>query len=89
MKVFKRILVIFLCVCLLTTSISYRVKAAKIAIGAGLTAKTIFDICLFVGGTLAAGYAVGEVVDNKEDIARAGKEFIDSVKEIPEAGSLA
>lgn len=87
---FKKILAVFLAVCILTLSVgsSYKVEAASVAAGAALTAKTIFDICLFVGCAFVACYAVGEIIDNKDDIARAGKNFIDSITSIPEGWIL-
>lgn len=87
---FKKILAVFLAVCILSLSVGsfYKVEAGTIVVGAGLTAKTIFDICLFVGCALVTCYAVGEIIDNKDDIARAGKNFIDSITSIPEGWIL-
>lgn len=96
MTKFKKILAVFLAVSILSLTVGSdyidarysEVDAAAIAAGVGMTAKTLFDICLFVGATLATCYVVGEVIDNKEEIARAGKNFIDSVTEIPEGWIL-
>lgn len=83
---FKKILAVFLAVCILSLSVgsSYKVEAGAVAAGAALTAKTVFDICLFIGCTLVTCYAVGEIIDNRDEIARAGKNFIDSLTSIPE-----
>ncbi len=98
MNKFKRILAVLISVILLsiTLGIDYfdathmsHVEATSGAIaGAGLTAATLFQICVLVGSVFAISWAAGEVIDNQEEIARAGKNFIDSVKEIP-AGFLA
>lgn len=83
---FKKILAVFLAVCILSLSVgsSYKVDAAAVGAGAVLTAKTVFEICLFFGCVFVTCYAVGEIIDNKDDIARAGKNFIDSLTSIPE-----
>lgn len=89
----KKILIIMLAVCLLSMSVGSRyldinhmteVDAASIAAGAGITAATAFQVCLFIGAMVGTCYVVGEVIDNKEKIARAGKNFIDSVTSIPD-----
>lgn len=87
---FKKLLAVFMAVCILSLSVgsSYKVEAGTIVVGAGLTAKTIFDICLFIGCAFVTCYAVGEIIDNKDDIARAGKNFIDSITSIPEGWIL-
>lgn len=60
------------------------VHATALAAGVGLTASTLFQICLFVGVTVVGVYAIGEVIDNQDEIAHAGKNFIDSVTELPD-----
>ncbi len=76
----KRFLALLLVVCLLSCSIvSVRVEAAEIVAGAGLTAASLFEICLFVGGVALTCYAAGEVIENREEIAEFGKNIIDSV----------
>lgn len=87
---FKKILAVFLAVCILSLSVgsSYKVEAGTIVAGAGLTAATVFQICFFVGCTLVTCYAVGEIIDNRDEIARAGKNFIDSITSIPEGWIL-
>ena len=64
------------------------VEATSIVAGAGLTAASLFQICLFVGVTLVGIYAIGEAIDNREEIARAGKNFIDSIAELPDGWVL-
>lgn len=94
---FKRILAIFLSVCLLSLTVGStyfdtmhmeKVEAFELTAGAGLTAATLFQLCLFVGAVWGTYYLVGEVIDNQEEIARAGKNFIDSVTDIPDGWLL-
>lgn len=82
----KKILAVFMTVCILSLSVgsSYKVEAGAVAAGAALTAKTIFDICLFIGCCAVTCYAVGEIIDNRDEIAHVGKNFIDSITSIPE-----
>lgn len=94
MNTFKRILAVILSVCMLTLTVGSdyfdathmdKVEAAEVAVGAaGITMATAFQICLFIGAAVATCYVAGEIVDNRKEIARAGKNFIDSVTEIPE-----
>lgn len=94
MNKFKRILAVLISVILLSitvgsdyfdaTHMSHVEATSGVLAGAGLTAATLFQICVLVGSVFAISWAAGEVIDNQEEIARAGKNFIDSVKEIPE-----
>lgn len=93
MDKFKRILAVFMAVIFLsvtvgsdyldTTHMAHVEATAGVAV-AGISAATLFQICLFIGSAFALTWAVGKVIDNQEEIAYAGKKFIDSVKEIPE-----
>ena len=76
-----------LCVVILSGSVGTRhfdvnhmekVEATTIVIGAGITFATLFEICLFVGTTAVTAYGIYEGYENREEIARFGKEFIDS-----------
>lgn len=94
MNKFKRILAVLMSVILLSITVGSdyfdathmdKVEATSgVIAGAGLTAATLFQICVLVGSVFAISWAAGEVIDNQEEIARAGKNFIDSVQEIPE-----
>lgn len=94
MNKFKQILAVLMSVILLSITVGSdyfdathmdKVEATSgVIAGAGLTAATLFQICVLVGSVFAISWAAGEVIDNQEEIARAGKNFIDSVKEIPE-----
>lgn len=87
MKRLKRILCLILCVVILSGTIGTKyfdanhmekVGAASIVIAGGITVATIAEICLFVGTTALAAYGLYEGYENREEIARFGKEFIDS-----------
>lgn len=94
MNKFKRILAVLMSVILLSITVGSdyfdathmdKVEATSgVIAGAGLTVATLFQICVLVGSVFAISWAAGEVIDNQEEIAHAGKNFIDSVKEIPE-----
>jgi hypothetical protein len=87
MKLLKRMLCVLLCVVILSTTVGTKyfdsnhmekVEATTIVIGAGITLATLFEFCLFVGTTALAAYGIYEGYENREEIARFGKEFIDS-----------
>lgn len=87
MKLLKRMLCVLLCVVILSTTVGTKyfdadhmekVEAAAVVIGGGITLATLFEICLFVGTTALAAYGIYEGYENREEIARFGKEFIDS-----------
>ncbi|MDE6664302.1 MAG: hypothetical protein K2K46_13315 [Lachnospiraceae bacterium] len=94
MNRFKGILAVFMSVIVLSITIGSdyfdathmdKVEATGVIEAAGgITVATLFQICVLVGSAFAISWAAGEVIDNQEEIARAGKNFIDSVKEIPE-----
>lgn len=86
MKTLKRILCMILCVAVLSLTVGTKwfdanhmekVEAASVVVAGGLTAATIAEICLFIGGLALSAYGLGEAYENREDIARFGKEFID------------
>lgn len=56
---------------------------AVVVVG-GITLATIAEICLFVGTVALAAYGIHEGYENREEIARFGKEFIDSCGETAE-----
>ncbi len=83
----KRMLCVILCVVILSGTVGTKyfdanhmekVEAASIVIAGGITVATIAEICLFVGTTALAAYGLYEGYENREEIARFGKEFIDS-----------
>ena len=87
MKLLKRMLCVILCVVILSTTVGTKyfdanhmekVEATTIVIGAGITLATLFEICLFVGTAALTAYGIYEGYENREEIARFGKEFIDS-----------
>lgn len=88
MKILKKILCFLLCVVILSGTVGTKyldsnhmetVEAAgAVVVVGGITLATMFEICLFVGATALAVYGIGEAYQNREEIARFGKEFIDS-----------
>lgn len=88
MKILKKILCFLLCVVILSGTVGTKyldsnhmetVEAAgTVVVVGGITLATMFEICLFVGATALAVYGIGEAYQNREEIARFGKEFIDS-----------
>lgn len=85
MSKFRAKLALFLALCIFLCSVnSMKVEATEIVAGAGITAASLFQICLFVGGVALTCYAAGEIIENKDEIAAFGKNFLDSVTDIPE-----
>ncbi|MCM1225743.1 MAG: hypothetical protein NC548_66000, partial [Lachnospiraceae bacterium] len=91
MDKFKRILAVFMAVIFLSATVGSdyldtthmtHVEATGLAV-AGISMATVFQICLLIGSVFAISWATGKVIDNREEIAYAGKKFIDSVTEIP------
>lgn len=88
MKILKKILCFLLCVVILTGTVGTKyldsnhmekVEAAgAVVVAGGITLATLFEVCLFVGTAALAAYGIGEAYQNREEIARFGKEFIDS-----------
>lgn len=57
-------------------------EAASIVIGGtAIAVSTLAEICLFVGATAVTVYCVGEIIDNREEIARFGYDMINSCSE--------
>lgn len=57
---------------------------AEIVAVAGISASTLFQICLFVGTTAVTLWGIGELIDNQDEIAQVGKNLIDSAKSLPD-----
>lgn len=57
---------------------------AEIVAVAGISASTLFQICLFVGTTAVTLWGIGELIDNKDEIAQVGKNLIDSATSLPD-----
>lgn len=82
---FRAKLALFLTLCIFLCSVnSMKVEAAEIVAAGGITAASLFQICLFVGGVALTCYAAGEVIENKDEIAAFGKNIIDSITDISE-----
>lgn len=85
----KRVLVCILSVIILSVSIGdvfiktndiRTVRATGVEIG-GVAVASLAEICLFVGSIAVTVYCVGEVIDNREEIARFGYDLINSCSE--------
>lgn len=85
----KRILVCILSVIILSASVGdifiktndiKTVEATGLEIG-GVAVASLAEICLFVGSIAVTLYCVGEIIDNREEIARFGYDLINSCSE--------
>lgn len=56
------------------------VEAGAVAVG-GIAAASLAEICLMVGAVAVTLFCVGEVIDNREEIARFGYNLINSASE--------
>ena len=56
------------------------VEATGLEIG-GVAVASLAEICLFVGSIAVTLYCVGEIIDNREEIARFGYDLINSCSE--------
>ena len=91
MKIFKRIISLFLIIMMLTFTVGSdwfdanhmtEVNAAELVVGGvAISAATAGQICLVVGAAALTLYCAGEVYDNREEIAKFGKDVIDSCSE--------
>lgn len=85
----KRILACILCVTVLSVSVGdlfietddIRTAEASAAVVGGLTVASLAEICLVVGSIAVSLYCVGEIIDNREEIARFGYDLINSCSE--------
>ena len=69
MSKFRAKLALFLALCIFLCSVnSMKVEATEIVAAGGITAASLFQICLFVGGVALTCYAAGEIIENKDEI---------------------
>ena len=90
-KLLKRIFSLFLIIMMLTLTVGSdwfdanhmaEVDAAEVVVGGvAITAATAGQICLFVGAAALTLYCAGEVYENRDEIAKFGKDVIDSCTE--------
>ena len=83
-----------LCVVILSTTVGTKYfdsnhmekvdAVGAVVVAGGITLATLAEICLFVGTTALAAYGIYEGYENREEIARFGKEFIDSCSDTAE-----
>lgn len=87
-KVITKVICTLLIVAVLSVSVGTKyfdashmekVEAGSLVVAAaGISAATIAEFCLFIGATALSAYGIYEGYENRENIARFGKEFIDS-----------
>ena len=90
-KLLKRIVSLFLIIMMFTLTVGSdwfdanhmtEVDAAEVVVGGvAITAATAGQICLFVGAAALTLYCAGEVYENRDEIAKFGKDVIDSCTE--------
>lgn len=88
-KLAKKILIYGLATSIIFTScFSYKKMEVKAmgAVVAALSAATLYDICLYVGGTAAVALGIGAVYNNRDEIAEFGKNFIDTMSDASQLG---
>lgn len=81
LRLSKRILILTLCTTLLSGSVfsKYKITANAAAMTATLGSYAAYEICLYIGGALIATCGLGAAIENRDQIAEAGKNFIDSL----------
>lgn len=65
---------------IVTDDISTAEAASAVVIG-GLTVASLAEICLLVGAVAVTVYCAGEVIENREEIARFGYDLINSASD--------
>lgn len=80
LRLSKRILILSLCTCLVSGSViqKYKITANATAIAATLSAYGAYEICLWLGYTLAASCGIGLAIENRDELAELGKNLVDS-----------
>lgn len=88
-KITKKIIILSLATSLIfTTCFSHKkIEAHAASIAATLSAFTLYEVCLYIGGLAITALGIGYAYDNRDEIAEFGKSVIDSMGEtIPETG---
>lgn len=78
----KRLFILVLCLCLVSGTVINKNKISAHAAGLTLTlgSYTAYEICLYVGTLLIGSLGIGVAIDNRDEIAEMGKNFIDSME---------
>lgn len=78
----KRVFILFLCTCLTSGAVINKNKIEVHATGlaVSLGAYTAYEICLYIGTILVSALGLGIAIDNRDEIAEVGKNFIDSMQ---------
>lgn len=84
----KRILILMLCTTLISGSVvnKYKIIANATTVAASLGAYSLYELCLYIGGTLLASCGLAALIDNFDEIASLGKDFVDSIDLTNESG---
>lgn len=84
----KRILILMLCTTLISGSVvnKYKITANATTVAASLGAYSLYELCLYIGGTLLASCGLATLIDNFDEIASLGKDFVDSIDLTNESG---
>ena len=87
-KLSKKIMVLVLITSIIFTSCFSYKKINVHATGAvaALSAYTLYEICLYIGGLAVTTLGIGYAYENRDEIAEFGKSVIDSMIDIPEEG---
>lgn len=89
-KVLNRLIAYILTVVILSVTIGdafitaddiSTVEATGAVVVGGITVASLAEICLMVGAVAVTLFCVGEIIDNKEEIARFGYDIINSASE--------
>lgn len=89
-KISKKFLILSLCTSIIfTTCFSHKkIDAQATSVVAGLTAYSLYEICLYFGGLAISALGIGYAYENRDEIAEFGKTVIDSMSTLPEQGWL-
>lgn len=88
-KLSKKIMVLVLATSIIFTSCfsHKKIEAHAASIVATLSAFTLYEVCLYIGGLAVTALGIGYAYNNRDEIAEFGKSVIDSMGEtIPETG---
>lgn len=87
-RISKKIIIYSLIGSLIFTSVfsTRKIEAKAAAIAGYLSAYTLYEICLYLGGLAVTALGVGAIYDNRDKIAEFGKTIIDNMTALPEQG---
>jgi len=79
-RMLQRILILLLCTALVSGTCfnKCKISARATTVTVGVGACTLYEICLYIGTLLVSGIGIGFAVENRDQIAKMGKDFIDA-----------